>query len=375
MPIQTGQEREALRASVAHLFERQSVLREHEILAEALNQSLGSLDLEELKQAASNDEAGLVRLSAHAENPLLSECCTRQGLELEQWAVKYVDATKGTCPALNSPVRPGEHLSEEQRQAVASILGTGDRVFSFRGVAGAGKTTTLREVQRGLKEAGHSVIAIAPTSSAARVLRDEGFAEATTVEDFLRNAEKRGGLRRAVVICDEAGLKSNRQGAELLRLAQKHDLRVLLVGDVRQHVSVEAGDFLRVLETHSQLRRCRVEQIHRQIPADYRGAIKQMAMGDVRGGLATLDHLNGIREGQSNYLEHAAADYLRLTDDGQTFGSLPGRVVHLGGKPSVHRLDPQWPERTRRASRRGNVAYGQRVASLDESAKAGLAPV
>ena len=111
MPIQTGQERDALRGSVAHLFERQSVLREHEILAEALNQSLGSLDLEELKQAASNDEAGLVRLAAPAENPLLSECCTRQGLELEQWAVKYVDATKGSCPALNSRFVPAGHLS------------------------------------------------------------------------------------------------------------------------------------------------------------------------------------------------------------------------------------------------------------------------
>jgi ATP-dependent exoDNAse (exonuclease V) alpha subunit len=191
-------------------------------------------------------------------------------LELEQWAVKYVEATKGTCPALNPGFASGGHLSGEQREAVASVLGMQDRVFSFRGVAGAGKTTTLREVQRGLKEAGHSVLAIAPTSSAARVLRDEGFAEATTVEDFLRNAEKRVGLRRAVVICDEAGLKSNRQGAELLRLAQKHDLRVLLVGDVRQHVSVEAGDFLRVLETHSQLGRCRVEQIHWQREAAYR---------------------------------------------------------------------------------------------------------
>jgi hypothetical protein len=57
-------------------------------------------------------------------------------------------------------------------------------------------------------------------------------------------------LQNAVVICDEAGLKSNRQGAELLRLAQKHNMHVLLVGDVRQHVSVEAGDFLHVLEAH-----------------------------------------------------------------------------------------------------------------------------
>jgi hypothetical protein len=53
LPIQVGQERKALRASISHLFERSSVLREHEILAQALNQSLGSLDLEGLKTASS----------------------------------------------------------------------------------------------------------------------------------------------------------------------------------------------------------------------------------------------------------------------------------------------------------------------------------
>jgi conjugative relaxase-like TrwC/TraI family protein len=317
MPIQIGQERSALRASVSHLFERNSVLREHEILAEALNQSLGSLDLDGLKQAALNGESGLVRLTDSLENRLLSECCTRQGLQLEQRAVKYVNDTNNTCPALNSSFVPSGHLSQEQNDAVASILGTQDRVFSFRGVAGAGKTTTLKEVQRGLREAGHTVFAVTPTTSAARVLRNEGFGQATTVEDFLRNAETRGGLQNAVVICDEAGLKSNRQGAELLRLAQKHNMRVLLVGDVRQHVSVEAGDFLRVLEEHSRLGRCQVGEIHRQIPTDYRAAVTQMAAGNVRDGLEELDRLRWIKEGQSNYLDHAAADFLRLTDQGR----------------------------------------------------------
>jgi hypothetical protein len=78
MPIQVGQEHEALRASISHLFERSSVLREHEILAEALNQSLGSLDLEALKHVASNGESsGLVRLTDPRENRLLSEHAER----------------------------------------------------------------------------------------------------------------------------------------------------------------------------------------------------------------------------------------------------------------------------------------------------------
>jgi conjugative relaxase-like TrwC/TraI family protein len=330
--IHAGQERNALRASVSHLFERSSVLREHEILAEALNQSLGSLDLERLKQAASNRESGLVRLTDSPEDRLLSECCTRQGLQLEQRAVRYVNETKNACPALNSRLVPAAHLSQEQKSAVISILSTRDRVFSFRGAAGAGKTTTLREVQRGLSEAGHTVFAATPTTSAARMLRNEGFAQATTVEDFLRNAESRGGLQNGVVICDEAGLKSNRQGAELFRLAQKHDMRVLLVGDVRQHVSVEAGDFLRVLEAHSKLGRCQVEEIYRQIPDDYRAAITQMAAGNVRQGLEGLDRMNWD-QGWTVTIPGEGSEGLSAADrSGTPSGSLPGRFVYLGRK-------------------------------------------
>ena len=43
-----GQEKAALKAAVDHLFERQSVLPRHHILAEALNQNLGSLDLSQV---------------------------------------------------------------------------------------------------------------------------------------------------------------------------------------------------------------------------------------------------------------------------------------------------------------------------------------
>ena len=159
-----------------------------------------------MKHVASNGEcSGLVRLTDPRENRLLSECCTRNGLQLEQFAVKYVNDTKNTCPALNSRFVPAVHLSQEQKDAVGSILTTRDRVFSFRGVAGAGKTTTLKEVQRGLIEAGHTVFAVTPTASAARMLRSEGFAQATTVEDFLRNAEKWGGLQNAVVSATKRG--------------------------------------------------------------------------------------------------------------------------------------------------------------------------
>jgi len=311
-----GQEKAALKAAVDHLFERQSVLKRHDILAEALNQNLGSLDLAKLTAQVEAGKAGLIRLADDPLQPLRSELATRDGLKSELWSVNFVNKTKGAFPALNPRFEPQGKLSPEQRDAVKHILNTRDQCCGMRGVAGAGKTTTQREVRRGLDEAGHRVIAIAPTASAAKTLQSEGFKDATTVADFLQNPSK-FDLHKAVVICDEAGLQSNRQGEALLRLAQQNDLRVIFVGDVRQHVSVEAGDFLRVLETHSKLSHCEVTEIQRQQHAGYKEAVGMLSSGAARDGLAALDKLGWVHEGQSSYLKDAAAAYFQSTDDGK----------------------------------------------------------
>jgi hypothetical protein len=95
-------------------------------------------------------------------------------------------------------------------------------------------------------------------------------------------------------------------------------MRVIFVGDVRQHVSVEAGDFLRVLETHSHLSRCEVTEIQRQQHSGYKEAVGMLSSGAARDGLAALDKLGWVHEGQGNYLKDAAAAYFQSTDDGKS---------------------------------------------------------
>jgi hypothetical protein len=63
MTAPAGEEKAALKAAVEHLFERQSVLKRHNILAEALNQNLGSLDLTKLTAEVEAEKAGLIRLA------------------------------------------------------------------------------------------------------------------------------------------------------------------------------------------------------------------------------------------------------------------------------------------------------------------------
>src|ERR1043165_5431496 len=119
--IPNSNEKACLQAAVSHLFERSSVRAEHEIAAEALTHGLGSIDLPKLKVLMASDENGLVRIVPHQQQPLLSECCTTQGLEQEQWSVEFVNESQNSC----QPLCPGHilssRLSAEQRQAVRAI--------------------------------------------------------------------------------------------------------------------------------------------------------------------------------------------------------------------------------------------------------------
>ncbi len=310
-------ENAALQAAVAHRYERASVLRAHDVVAEALNFALGTLDLRKLKSCIHMGGAGLVALDKDGD--LLSRrFATREGIALEQWSVEFVNRGIGRCsPLFNDPVAVADWLADEQRDAVNFICGSRDRVMGIRGVAGAGKTTMLQELDRHLAAAGNKLLYLAPTASAVDVLKAEGFANAMTVAAYLTRARSRQlppAWMKAVVVVDEAGLSSNRQGAALLKIAEFANQRVVLVGDSRQHSSVDAGDFMRVLEAHSSIDTRVLKDIRRQKVAEYKQAIEWLGHGQAAVGMEQLNRMGWIKEAGARYMEDAAKEYLRLTE-------------------------------------------------------------
>ncbi len=309
-----ARERESLRLSVGHLYERRSVIAGHEVLAEALNQNLGFVELAKLHaQAARGSLVGL------DDKPWLhGSFATPRGLAQERWAVEFIGRTNATFPELGQVDQSAlGSLSSEQRRAVIEVLGSRDQVVCLHGAAGVGKTTVLQAMHRSLVTDGRPVLTCAPTTSAADTLRQDGITRATTVADLLQNVAPRDIPRGAVLIVDEAGLASNQQGAELLQLAERHSARVVFLGDSRQHTAVEAGDFLRILEAHAPLHRVELTDIRRQTVQEYRNAVRHMAAGLTRDGLEQLDGMGWVHEGKAEYLRAAVTDYLRAADNGQ----------------------------------------------------------
>src|SRR6266404_520694 len=198
-----------------HLAERRATFGEHDLIAEALNRGMGKVSLPELEAAIQADPE-LVRLDQ--QKNAIAVLTDQTNLRLEQESVAFVNAGVGIAAPINSSFVPFPELVEddgrwlkmqsngvthdytEQRAAVSGMLHSTDQVFALRGVAGAGKTTALKEFHAGVVAAGKSHILLAPTTKAVEALRREIPQEQVqTVEAFLLASQKGAQLQDAVI--------------------------------------------------------------------------------------------------------------------------------------------------------------------------------
>ena len=305
---------EQIRNVIDELYERESVLKLDKILAEVLNRNLGRIKLQELKKAV-KEIPELRNLGGNEANPYYAPQFV---IERELSAIELVEQQRDVFDAIAPEFQafPGDQSRVAQAMLIHGLLSSKDRFNLFRGVAGAGKTSTLQEFCKGLRSGGVTdIYLVAPTNSATDVLKQEGFEQSQTVAGFLLSKQKPPA--GAYVIIDESGLNSLREGVEILRLARKNNYRVLFVGDARQHTAVESGDFFRLLEDYSQIQKFSLTDIHRQRNEEYRRGLFECAMGRHEQAFERFDKQHFIHEGKQKYLEEAAGKYMEYTEQGQ----------------------------------------------------------
>lgn len=147
----------------------------------------------------------------------------------------------------------GEH-GEAQLKAIYEI-GQGGKLGVMIGAAGAGKTTLLKPLVSAWQEDGRRVHGLALAWRQADDLLDAGIKrddtprannDAKAISVFM-NAVQKGDVvldNKSVVVVDELSLLGTKQGLELLRLQDKHDLQLVMIGDDKQCQSIEAGPII-----------------------------------------------------------------------------------------------------------------------------------
>jgi conjugative relaxase-like TrwC/TraI family protein len=294
-------ENQALNYAVAHVFERKSVVPEHELLSVALAQHPGELDLPALKEATKYS-AHLVKTERGLSTP--------QILATELDLIQTVNAACDAVAPIHPTYKPADWLGEDQQRAIYHVLRTHDRITGLRGLAGTGKTTALRELVAACAEVKIEPLFCAPTAAATDVLRKEGF-EAKTLQSLLLTKPKLDG--RQLLVLDEAGAVGIDDMKRLFDLAR--DARVVLSGDTGQHASVVRGDALRILEHHSNFQSGQLTRIRRQRKAEYRKAVELAARKRTLEAFAQLERMGAVLEvladGHHDLHAAAAKSYLK----------------------------------------------------------------
>jgi conjugative relaxase-like TrwC/TraI family protein len=298
-------ENQALNHAVAHVFERKSVVPEHELLNVALSQRLGEVDLPALK-AAVKYSPDLVKTERGFS--------TRQILATELDLIQTVNTGCDAVAPLHPGYQPAAWLGEDQQRAIYHVLRTSDRITGLRGLAGTGKTTALRELVAACKEARVEPLFCAPTAAATEVLRTEGF-EAVTLQSLLLT--KPALSARQLVVLDEAGAVGMDDMKRLFDLAR--DARVVLSGDTGQHASVARGDALRILENHSDFQSGQLTRIRRQRKVEYRRAVELAAQKNTNEAFAQLERMGVVAEFSGDQLHgEAAQSYVKALKQNQS---------------------------------------------------------
>lgn len=323
-PIRYAPHRTALKTSpdrcvnfaVDHAFERASVMAERRILEKAYRQSLGdvSVTLDAVTENFNADER-IIRIQDRGRNV----ATTREVLAEEKYMVDLARKGQGKLLPFYRDV-PELTAQGQQAAAITHMLMTTDRLTLVRGAAGAGKTTMLKEAVALMEKAGKHVTMVAPSASASRDnLRKEGFLNAETVDKLLVSPDMQAQLKGQVLICDEGGLLGTKKATALLELAEKNDCRLILVGDTRQHSSVERGDALRILNTVGGIKTAEVSKIYRQRNVHYRAAVEDLSKGDIKTAFEKLDGIAFIKTvDPMNPTERLTDDYVAALKKGKT---------------------------------------------------------
>ena len=295
----TYQAQTAAVEGVNHASERESVFRVERAERFALEHHLGEQSFAELQIAMK--AAGLL--------PAKNRHTTQAAIERELDTIGVMQSGQdqanpiATEPQVNRRLLSEYSLTEGQRQAIEKTALSSDQYIAWQGVAGSGKTYSLRLLTQLAREQGYAVTGYAPSAQAANVLSEEANIESNTVARLLHSNSDPSGqnnpseqaTKQPLWIVDEAGLLSAKDAHALLKKAQRERARVILVGDLRQLSAVEAGNPFKSLQI-AGIQTCYLEESRRQKTEALRAAVVCLAAGEQKEGLDRLEKAGMMHE-------------------------------------------------------------------------------
>ena len=293
--------RESITFSRDKNFEREAVVDERALIRDGLRRGMGEITH---AQVRTNLEARLAsgefQIVERPQSVPGRQFTTARTIEAEHEIIRRVrEGQNDIEPVFPRPqaiavADQHPHLNRAQKTVVEDVLSSPDRIQGIQGFAGSGKTTTLTAIRGAAESRGYQVEGLAPTSRAARQLKEAGI-ESRTLQAFLvRTADPDVEERKHFYLVDESSLASTNQIREFLSRLAPHD-RVVLIGDIRQHQGVEAGRPFEQLQ-EAGMHTARLDEIVRQQGPALKSAVELLATGRVSAALDALQQQGRVKE-------------------------------------------------------------------------------
>lgn len=298
------------------LSERNAVFDHHQVVTAALRYSRGrvtvsAIQMEIFRRAAAGQFIAVHHVRSAAP---LYRYTTPELIRDERTVIEAVRNTEAVAPIARYVDEALQarypHLNEWQRRIVRESLSSENRMTGIQGSAGTGKTSSLKVIRELSEESGWRVYGLAPTSGAARSLRQAGVTQSETLQRFLVRAPDPVGRRRLFFL-DESSLTAARQMRKFMTLVNPSD-RVIIVGDRRQHDSVEAGRIFEELQI-AGMETARINKLVRQQDPGLKEVVKAMAQGRTHDGVDLLEAQGRVTviPHRGHRLEAIAASYVQ----------------------------------------------------------------
>jgi conjugative relaxase-like TrwC/TraI family protein len=293
--------REAVTFSRERNFEREAVVDERTIVRDALRRGMGEITYDQVRgNLDARLHSGEFETVERAHMPG-RQFTTAKTIEAEQEIVRRMrEGRHALQPAMSraEAIQVSDrhaNLNRAQKTVIEDVLSAADRIQGIQGYAGTGKTLTLSTLRSAVEAQGYEVQGLAPTSRAARQLREAGI-DAGTLQGFLARSAQSDTVpdRRHFYFVDESSLASTSQMREFLARLGAGD-RVLLIGDIRQHQGVEAGRPFEQLQ-EAGMRTAKLDGIVRQKNPDLKSTVELLATGQVSAALESLQQQGRVKE-------------------------------------------------------------------------------
>jgi conjugative relaxase-like TrwC/TraI family protein len=293
--------------------EHEAVAKNEDVLRIATKLSVGEFRISDLENAFINDK-DIVKLD--------NMCTTKSIIAMEHKIVADVENGKNALTAINTAEQVNRGINEYeidhrfnltngQKESVAHILTSPDKVIAIQGDAGTGKTTMLDVVRTITEKDKVEVIGLSFTGKAASEIEEASKIPSRTIASFLNTAPESSPLSKVMVV-DEASMLSIKDMNALLKRCDDNT-KLVLIGDTKQLQTIGQGKIFSSLQEKQAINVVRMSEVQRQTDADYKNIVDKIGAKQVAEAFKKLDSKGKINEvaDRGERLEAIVADYMK----------------------------------------------------------------